>query len=158
MSAQLQEVAFFSFHSKVFKEVLFLYFMSLVSSWAGWLWASQEIAAAALPCAVLARAVPAACRGCSAPAAGGTGGVSAPCIPPAPTCRSVGEFCSRELRVYSTLQGRCSLTQRGLEFVRWPFRLASEQVSVQGIEGSILSLFFKRLPSKWWLLLTWSSW
>lgn len=92
MSAQLQEVAFFSFHSKVFKEVLFLYFTSLVSSWAGWLWASQEIAAAALPCAALARAVPAACRGCSAPAAGGTGGVGAPCIPQLPPAGASGTF------------------------------------------------------------------
>lgn len=74
-------------------------------------------------------------RAAAAPAAGGTRGAGAPRIPPAPTRRSAGEFCSRELRAYSTLQGRCNLTQRGLEFMRWPFRLASEQVSVQGTEG-----------------------
>lgn len=64
-----------------------MYFMNLVTLWAGWQRASQEIAEAALTCAALACLVPAACLGsqCLLPARvsqSHSGGVSALCIHP----------------------------------------------------------------------------
>lgn len=147
---------FSPFGSGALQEVLFMYFMNLVTLWAGWQRASQEIAEAALTCTALARLVPAACRGsrCLLPA-GVSQSHSGESVPPASIPAGSGGRRVRNCIAFPQLcTGKVQSYPEGFVGCVLVFQTGREAGFGPRNQGLNPLAFFKRLPSKWWLLLT----